>query len=42
MSFYEVIYETPVVDEVSAGKKRHQLPNLRGFRETEVLNADNC
>lgn len=28
MSFYEVIYETPGVDEVSAGKKGHQLPNL--------------
>lgn len=30
MSFYEVIYETPGVDEVSAGKKWHHLPTLWG------------
>lgn len=36
MSFYEVIYETPGVDQVSAGKKWHQLPNLgRGWGGSE-------
>lgn len=32
MSFYEVIYETPGVDGVSAGEKWHRLPNLWGVK----------
>lgn len=42
MSFYEVIYETPGVDEVSAGEKWCQLPNPWGLRESEDLNFGNC
>lgn len=41
MAFYEVIYETPGVDEVRAGKKWHQLPNLWGEGRAD-LNTRNC
>lgn len=41
MSFYEVIYETPGVDEVRAGEKWHQFPNLGRGEGREDLNVGN-
>jgi hypothetical protein len=41
MSFYEVIYETPGVDEVRAGKKSMYFQTC-GDQRREDLNFDGC